>query len=386
MSISAAANAAGVSRQTASKWVARAREEGIAHLSERSRRPLNLRPSVESELERQILLFAAQHPAWGAKKLHAGLWPPEENQSAPLCARTIGRILARAQLTNPNAPSREGAPPQHFERLLCNALWQLDFKGLEHLFEYRPLSILDDASRFCLGLFPVLRVGARTPDQRPAELLWEPLWQVFGEWGLPDAILCDNGDGFNGSAGVGLTPFEMRLARLGIRVVHGRPYHPQTQGKVERFHRTLEAEWPHLLRVSPDEASLTLETARQEYNWLRPHEALGGRKPGSVYTASLRQRPAQLPPAFVSDEGQKRRVDANGYLSFHGKYYRVGRGLCGEWLEVREQETPDPAQSPKTQYTAFYCGQPLDTLENIGAKGSKRIPTSPPQGVKDVLS
>lgn len=348
---------------------------------------------MDRELEAQILLFAAKHPAWGAKKLHAGLWPPEEQSRAPLCARTIGRILARAQLTNPNPLAHGQTPPQHFERLFCYALWQLDFKGLEHLYEYRPLSILDDASRFRLGLFPVARLQSRTPDQRPADLLWQELWRVFGECGLPDAILCDNGDGFNGSEGVGLTPFEMRLARLGIRVTHGAPYHPQTQGKIERFHRTLEAEWPELLRVSLQEAPRALEMARQNYNWLRPHEALGGRKPGSVYSASLRICPAELPPASVSDEGQKRKVDANGYLSFHGQSYRIGRGMCGQWLEVREQDAPRPneaslagAQESETQYTVFYCGQPLDTLQNIGAKGSKRIPTSPPHSVKDVLS
>ena len=381
-SISAAAKAAGVSRQTASLWVARGRECGLAQLSEKSRRPHTLRPGVCAEIEQQVLQMAAKHRAWGAKKLHGALWPPDAPGRAPICARTIGRILQRAghrvgASVPPPAPTVAG-----FEREHCNALWQLDFKGLELCHAFRPLSILDDASRFCLALFPLARLAARKGPEAPALLLWEGLWQVFGDYGLPDAILCDNGDGFNGSAGVGLTPFEMRLARLGIAVIHGRAYHPQTQGKVERFHRTLEAEWPDLLRVPIDEAKRALEEVRQNYNWVRPHEALGQRKPGSLYSASLRARPPELPPAQLSEEGERRRVDGCGFISFHGNSYRVGRGLCGELVEVRAESD----ESGNLQNTVFYSGQRLATLEHIGAKGAQRTPTAPPQGVKDVLA
>jgi len=385
-SISAAAQEAGVSRQSGSLWVSRAREMGIAGLSELSRRPHTLRAGVEADVERRVLLLAAQHPAWGAKKLHAALWPPDEQRPAPLCARTVGRILQRAGLTRRAGGSGAKAPCQHFERTLCNQLWQMDFKGLEHAHDFRPLSILDDASRYCLGLFAVPRLqarqGARQGAVRPADLLWEPLWSVFGRYGLPAAILCDNSDGFNGSAGAGLTPFEMRLARLGIQVIHGRTYHPQTQGKIERFHRTLEAEWPDLLRAPLPQAPQALETIRQEYNWLRPHEALGQRMPGTLYTPSQRERPEVLPVAQVSSQGEKRKVDCNGFISFHGNSYRVGRGLCGEWVQVREEPQPDQS----IQHTVFYCAQRLDTLENIGAKGRNKIDTMSPKSVKDVLS
>ena len=382
LSISAAAKTAGVSRQTASLWVARARESGVAQLSEVSRRPHTLRPGVGAEIEQQVLQMAAKHRAWGAKKLHGALWPPDEPGRAPICARSVGRILQRAG-HSVRAPGPSQAPTcPGFERQHCNALWQLDFKGLELGHAFRPLSILDDATRFCLALFPVARLAARSPQETPALVLWQGLWQVFGDYGLPDAILCDNGDGFNGSAGVGLTPFEMRLARLGIQVIHGRPYHPQTQGKVERFHRTLEAEWPDLLRVPLAQAARALEEVRQNYNWVRPHEALGQRKPGSLYSASLRVRPEALPAAQLSCEGEPRRVDGCGFISFHGNSYRVGRGLCGELVEVRAEAD----DSGHTHNTVFYSGQRLASLENIGAKGTHRTPTAPPQGVKDVLS
>ena len=347
---------------------------------------------VAPEIEQQVLQVAAKHRAWGAKKLHAVLWPPEEkeneeeneeeNASAPICVRTVGRILRRAG-RSARAPAIPEAPTcPGFERGQCNALWQLDFKGLEQCHAFRPLSILDDASRFCLGLFPIARLSVRRATESPALLLWSGLWEVFGEYGLPEAILCDNGDGFAGSAGVGLTPFEMRLARLGIAVLHGRPYHPQTQGKVERFHRTLEAEWRALLRVPVEEAPRALEQIRHSYNWVRPHEALGQRKPGALYSASVRPRPDELPLAVVSEEGQKRKVNENGFISFQGNSFRVGRGLCGEWVEVRTE----PDAEGRSQHTVFYSGQRLDTLENIGAKGTNRIPTVPLLGIKDVLS
>ncbi len=97
-------------------------------------------------------------------------------------------------------------------------MWQLDFKGLEAHWGYRPLSLLDDCSRFCLRLEPV--AGRSTDDY------WPVLWQAFGEYGLPQCILCDNGDGFNNTQSLGPTPFQARLWRLGVETVHGRICHP----------------------------------------------------------------------------------------------------------------------------------------------------------------
>lgn len=340
ISVAQAAREAGVSRTTAHEWLRRAQRDGIAQMRELSRRPHTL-PSVTlciQEAREQVLALKATRPAWGAKKLHAYLWPPDNRTAnlgtappqsqAPVCIRTVDRWLQQAGLVSARGTV---VAAQRFEREQCNQLWQLDFKGLEAHWGYRPLSLLDDCSRFCLRLEPV--VGRSTDDY------WPVLWQAFGEYGLPDCILCDNGDGFNNTQSLGPTPFQARMWRLGVQTMHGRICHPQTQGKVERFHRTLEAEWSHELRQSDVEAARRLWPGIVgDYNWVRPHEALGGRVPGAVYVASLRPRPQRLPEAVIAEGALARKVDVIGRIRYNSRAYRAGRGLAGEWVELREEE------------------------------------------------
>lgn len=324
--ISAAARHMGVSRPTARLWVQRAQTEGIVALQERSHRPHTLRVPTSESIKQQAREIKQQHPSWGAKKIHARLWPIPT--VAPVCVRTVDRLLAREGLVK--ARSTIPPPSGRFERAACNQLWQIDYKGLERCWGYSPLSILDDHSRFCLALSAL--------ERRDTESLWGVLWQVFGEYGLPECILCDNGDGFNCLSSQGPTLFQARLWRLGIATSHGRPSHPQTQGKVERFHRTLEEEWREGLRQPTLAAARSAwPLIRQEYNWQRPHEALGQRVPGVVYESSLRSRPPVLPAVVYSVGAIKRKVDCCGKFSYRNKSYRAGQGLAGEWVEIREE-------------------------------------------------
>lgn len=329
VSVAQAAREARVSRVTAYEWLGRARREGVAQMQERSRRPHHS-PRVSEAIQaarEQVLELKAQRPAWGAKKLHAYLWPGEQMEP-PVCVRSVDRWLKQAGLVVERGVTHK---PQRFERAACNQLWQLDFKGLEAHWGYRPLSLLDDCSRFCRRLEPV--VGRSTQDY------WPVLWQACGDYGLPDCILCDNGDGFNNTVSLGPTPFQARLWRLGVETLHGRICHPQTQGKVERFHRTLEDEWKQELRQAE------VETARRvwpgivgDYNWVRPHEALGGRVPGAVYEVSVRVRPPRLPEAEIAEGALTRKVDEMGRIRYNSRAYRAGRGLAGQWVELREEE------------------------------------------------
>ena len=330
--VSAAARRFGVSRPTVYLWLTRAQESpDTGAVAPRSRRPHQSPRTTSDELVAQVLAAKAVDAAWGAKKIHEILWPAEAGVAAPLSVRTVDRILTRHGQTQPQAPARPAL--QRFERETCNELWQMDFKGMgKPRASYFPLSVLDDHSRFCLCFEPVL-------DQTQAEV-WTQLWRLFGEFGLPEAILTDNGSCFSGTWSQCPSGLEMQLWRLGIRTVQGRPYHPQTQGKVERFHRTVDVELAgrgQALR-QPDlgRAKEVYDPMIYSYNWRRPHEALEMRVPGAVYVPSPRSRPARLPEHELPEQAIKRKVQVTGEVSYQGQIYRVSKALAGETLEVRE--------------------------------------------------
>ena len=347
----------GVSRPTVYRWIERAQEEGIgsiATLTERSRRPANS-PSRTETISGDILALVGQcqarHPFWGARKLHAVLWPPP--QVPPICARTVHRLLKRQGLLKPAAtklPASDGT--QRFERETCNELWQVDYKGVGLSKLPPPLSVIDDCSRFCVAL--------RSVSAKTGEDAWRVLWEAFGEYGLPECLLCDNGDGFNHTRSLGPTLLQARLWRLAVRTTHGRPGHPQTQGKVERFHRTLALE----VAAGGLGNQESLSSFRQTYNWQRPHESLEMRVPGVVYRPSTRQRPADLavPESFwACSDAVVRKVDSWGKMSYRNRRYRPGHGLAGEWVELREETD----ELGRTQLATFYAGVRFAALTDL---------------------
>ncbi len=319
--LSAACRAAQVDRKTGRLWVDRARVEGIAEMAVRSRRPHSSPSATPEEARRELLELKARYPGFGAKKLCALM-------DGRLALRTANRILMAEGLRCVPGPGKEAASLR-FERELPNELWQTDFKGLSRKARFQTLSTLDDASRFLLTL-------ALVPDQTLASV-WSALWEAFGEYGLPEALLSDNGGAFRASGTWRPSAFDARLMRLGVRPAHGRPYHPQTQGKVERFHGTLEKDLGTRLAVwDAEEAALRLRLYRGFYNWERPHESLGQRKPGALYRPSRRVRPDRLPEAVA--EGEERKVDDGGFVSFKGRRYKLGKGMVGEWIGIQAGE------------------------------------------------
>ena len=309
-SVSAASRELGVSRQTAYLWLHRAEKVGLDELSERSRRPV-LSPEASSpEVVDQVLLASHEHPYWGARKLHALLWP---EGSAPVSSRTVGRILQRHGRTH---NVKKAVSIQRFERAAPNELWQADFKKLgSRRNRAETFNVLDDATRFCV-------LSEIVPDQT-LDSLWSVLWEAFGNYGLPDAMLTDNGPAFRCNATWRWSSFDLKLMLLGIRACHGRPYHPQTQGKVERFHGTLERELGEAFLHNND-----LIKFRDRYNWIRPHEALEMKTPGTVYWRSTRQRPDSMPEPFFLTRSQIRRADEAGVISFKGDRYKIGRSFA----------------------------------------------------------
>lgn len=343
LSVSGAAREYGVSRNTVRLWVERAAQGSVSGLSELSRRPHRIARCTDQELQERLLELKSQRPAWGAKKLVAKLWPDEK---PPMSVRTADRILARHGLVGQRSKSKEEI---RFERAEPNELLQMDFKGLGRPNPgYYPLSVVDDASRFCLAFRPL-------PNHQ-VDTIFDTLWEIFGEYGLPDAILTDNEPCFAGAYNRGPSRLQAKLWLLGIRLLHGRIAHPQTQGKVERFHLTVEQEiGSELLWASLEEARGVYDRFVQDYNYERPHEALDMRAPGLVYKPSTKKRPEKM-PTHEPSTSLVRKVQATGAFRFNGNEYRPGRGLSGELVELREE--PDG-------YGVYYANRRFALLDDI---------------------
>ena len=240
-------------------------------------------------------------------------------------AKTCGNILRRNGMIDPSE-SQKHMPFQRFQRESCNELWQMDFKGdflLGDGTRCYPFDIMDDHSRYCIQITP----------KSSASGVIDSVTLAFREFGLPNSILSDNGAQFSGFRG-GYTQFERWLMDLDILPIHGRIMHPQTQGKIERFHRTMKAE---ALRTTPDNlehAKKLLNNWRWQYNELRPHEALGMKPPASVYKESART--FCEPKPFLYDEGAKLvKVNSWGYLRFGPVQVYLSETMKDTYLEIR---------------------------------------------------
>lgn len=310
-----------ISRKTGYKWLNRAGEG--QQLCDQSRCPHRQPSKTAWETEQLILDVRTSNPAWGGKKIKAAL--EAAGYKGIPSAKTCGNILKRYGFISPEE-SQKHRPFQRFEREKCNDLWQMDFKGdflLGDGSRCFPLDILDDHSRFCIQITP----------KSSASGVKESVLLAFQEYGLPNSILTDNGAQFSGFRG-GYTQFERWLMDLDVLPIHGRIMHPQTQGKVERFHRTMKAE---ALRTTPanlEHAKRLLEDWRWRYNEIRPHEALGQKAPASVYRPSSRKY--EEPREFVYDEGARMvKVNNWGYLRFGPIQVYLSETMKDTYLEIR---------------------------------------------------
>jgi len=315
----------GVSRTTAYKWLGRHRANESAGLLDRSRVPLASPEKTPAAIEAAVLALRDQHPAWGGRKLRARLLAV--GQADVPAASTITAILRRHQRLGPRA----GQPRafQRFEHPTPNALWQMDFKGHVAIGTGRchPLTILDDHARYSLGLFAC--ADERNPTVRGH------LTEVFRRFGLPDRILCDNGPPWGASESA-YTELGVWLLRLGVQISHGRPYHPQTQGKDERFPRTLNVEVLQG-RTFADLAACQrrFDDWREVYNAQRPHEALNLAVPASRYRPSPRSFPEILPAIEYHDHDAVRKVQRDGTIFFKNREWKVGKAFARRSVAVR---------------------------------------------------
>jgi len=319
----------GVSRKTVYKWLSRAEEGGAEALADRSRRPGSCPHQTPAEVEAAVVMLRESHPAWGGRKLHHRLRALGQASPAP---STITRILREHGQIDPAASANRQAW-QRFEHERPNDLWQMDFKSPLRLGDGKAchtLTVIDDHSRYALGV-------TACEDQRH-DTVHAQLTRLFERYGRPWALLSDNGSpwGSTDVDGGWYTRLEVWLMRLDIRVSHGRAYHPQTQGKDERFHRTMEVE---LLqgRLFRDAAAVqeAVDRWREKYNHERPHEALGYATPGQRYRASERGMPGELPRVEYDAGDEVRKVDASGQFRFHRRKCRAGKAFTGLRIGLR---------------------------------------------------
>lgn len=320
-----------ISSRTAYKWLKRHEQEGEAGLQERSKRPKHIPKQTPAEMAAKVLEMREQ-TGWGGRKIARVL--QEQGLEHVPHANTITDILRRAGKLEPVEQAKH-QPTQRFARSQPNELWQMDFKGHFATLTGRchPLTVLDDHSRFCLGLIACADESGSTVKKQ--------LTAIFRQYGLPKAILCDNGSPWgSGHPEPALSELAVWLIRLGIHPQHGRPAHPQTQGKDERFHRTLKVELLQGRSFSDlADCQRHFDPWRDRYNLLRPHEALQLDPPVRHYQGSSRPFPETLPLVEYESGAIVRKVQANGWVTYHDLEYRVGKGLIGEYVVLRPTTT-----------------------------------------------
>jgi len=316
-----------ISRKTGYKWLKRF--ELDTDVRDRNRRPQVSPWRTPPEIEAKVLAERARHPFYGGRKIRSRLTKDPEVMRPP-AASTITAILKRNGLLSPERRLKRDW--QRFEEDEPNGLWQMDFKGHFPTSQGRchPLTVLDDHSRFCICLDACANELGSTVRDR--------LSLAFQRYGLPERMLMDNGPPWGASGQAVHTRFSAWLIRLGIIVSHGRPLHPQTQGKDERFHRTLKLEVISQRPVwhSNPDVQVAFDAWRPEYNFERPHDALGLEPPASRYAPSPRPFPVVLPAVDYDLDFEVRRVKENGSIKLHGAYYFVGKAFSGEPVGLRQ--------------------------------------------------
>ncbi len=322
----------GVSRPTVYKWIERYTARGLEGLEERPRVPGSHPNATARPLVNAIVSVRSDRPRWGPKKI--GRWLTDRNPDECWPAiSTIGEILKREGLVRPRKHKRRTPPyTQPFNG--CdrpNQTWSADYKGQFRTGDGKlcyPLTISDNCSRYLL-----ICQGLKQPTLETTKYCFE---RAFKEYGLPEAIRTDNGTPFASVAVGGLTRLSVWWIKLGVkpeRIVSG---HPEQNGRHERMHRTLKEETASPPRTNLIQQQLAFESFKREYNFERPHEALGQTPPSSVYEPSGRQYTGRIPKVEYDDNVIVRQVRHNGEIKWKGQLIYVSDALAGEPIALEQ--------------------------------------------------
>ncbi len=339
----------GISRKTGYKWLRRYLEGGKGSLEDLSKCPHHSPNRTSADMEQLVIDLRREFPTKGGHVLAKML--KDRGYGGVPAKSTVTAILSRHGLIEP-AQSLKHKPYRRFEHPRPNDLWQMDFKGhipMSSGGRCHPLTILDDHSRFSLAV-------RACPDEKTPTVRGH-LTSVFRRYGMPVTMLVDNGAPWGHDLYHPFTPLTVWLLQLGVRVIHSRPHHPQTLGKLERFHKSLKSE---LLQGSIytdlHHCQGSFDTWRDFYNLQRPHHALDLNTPSSRYTPSPRPFPEVLPAIEYDTNDQVRKVDINGRIWFKGRTFKVGKAFRRKCVALR------PGSKDGT-WKVFFSVQPIATID-----------------------
>lgn len=307
-----------ISRPTGYLWLKRYGKEGIKGMKESSRRPQKSPRKTEPGVEQQVVKLRRQWPDWGARKISRMLG--QEGRKLP--PSTVHRIFERHGLIREQ--DRQPMALKRFEREAPNQLWQMDFKGPKGWDEpVGPLSVLDDHSRYVTLL---QRTGSTQ-----AKGVQEALEKAFCECGIPDAMLMDHGIPWcNGQGYRGWTKLSIWLMNQDIQLCFSGVNHPQTQGKVERFHGAMVAALLRRGKPQEEHRQAWLDGFREEYNHVRPHEALQMQTPSQRWRKSSKLYQSHPAPWIYPAGTEVREVDSNGMIRMEGRRWFLTDTLVGQ--------------------------------------------------------
>jgi len=323
-----------ISRKTAYKWYQRFMLLGEEGLKDLSRAP-HIPNTVYSDSQMDLALdYKLKHRTWGPKKILVKLQEKYPDQDWPSPTRLYEIFKDHHLVTKKRIKGRVPATAPLGDLTACNNTWAMDLKGwflTGDGFKCEPLTITDCYSRYLIRCTHL--------NKHTADYVWPVFEEAFHEYGLPDRLRSDNGPPF-GCIGVGrLTKLSVKLIKAGVTPEWIQPGCPEENGRHERFHLTLKQDTAIPPKATLKQQIQSISEFQQEYNFERPHEALGMKSPGSCYQPSTRKWDGILrSPEYDTSKATVRKVGQSGCIWIAQKEYYLGQVLTGEYVALQNNE------------------------------------------------